>query len=47
MPAKRQAPVMEEEIEVIDGPAILNMNDAIAMNTEIEPSTMTIADEWT
>ena len=45
-PAKRQAPVMEEEIEEIDGPAILNMNDAIAMNTEIEPSTMTIADEW-
>lgn len=37
---------MEDEVEEIDGPAILNMNDAIAMNAEIEPSTMTIADEW-
>ena len=34
------------EVEEIDGPAILNINDAIAMNTEVEPSTMTIADEW-
>ena len=45
-PARRQTPVMEDEVEEIDGPAILNMNDAIAMNSEELPSTMTIADEW-
>ena len=37
---------MEDEVEEIDGPAILNMNDAIAMNAEEIPSTMTIEDEW-
>lgn len=37
---------MEDEVEEIDGPAILNMNDAIAMNSEESPLTMTIADEW-